>query len=96
VSGFALNGAHPDEGAGVAVSGVGDVNGDGIDDLIVGAHGTDIGGFSRAGASCVVFGRHGLPCGSEVSLRSMAPMDSRCAACRGSTPPDSPRTAQVA
>ena len=37
--GFAVNGAAADDRAGQGVSGTGDVNGDGFDDLLIGAHG---------------------------------------------------------
>ncbi|KFI22595.1 integrin alpha [Nitrosococcus oceani] len=57
-NGFVINGASVNSSPGISVSGVGDVNGDGIDDLIVGVPGADSGnGFS--GASYVVFGRSG-------------------------------------
>ncbi len=54
--GFALIGIDTYDGAGGSVSAAGDVNGDGVDDLIVGALGADPGGDSSAGESYVVFG----------------------------------------
>ena len=39
------------------MSRTGDVNGDGIDDLIIGAPRADPGGISKAGLAYVVFGR---------------------------------------
>ena len=45
--------------SGRAVSAAGDVNGDGIDDLIVGAYGADPSG-NYSGSSYVVFGRIGV------------------------------------
>jgi hypothetical protein len=56
--GFVINGVSAGDYAGFSVSDAGDVNGDGIDDLIVGAKGDDP-NFSNAGASFVVFGRSG-------------------------------------
>ncbi|MCE7915532.1 MAG: hypothetical protein DYH15_12875 [Nitrosomonas sp. PRO4] len=53
VNGFRLEGAG---GFGVSVSAAGDVNGDGVDDLIVGASSADSNGAS-AGSSYVMFGR---------------------------------------
>lgn len=54
--GFIIQGDEPLDYAGRSVSAAGDVNGDGIDDLIVGADGGDNGG-SSAGEAYVIFGR---------------------------------------
>jgi hypothetical protein len=56
-TGFRLDGAAAGDGAGVSVSSAGDVNGDGFDDLMVGAHWADPNdpGF-LSGSSYVVFG----------------------------------------
>jgi hypothetical protein len=54
--GFIVQGDAEGDLAGTSVSGAGDVNGDGFDDLIVGALGSDDGG-SRAGEAYVVFGK---------------------------------------
>src|SRR4028119_1805723 len=55
-NGFAINGIAADDISGGSVSSAGDVNGDGIDDLIIGANGADPNGISYAGQSYVVFG----------------------------------------
>ncbi|WP_264319992.1 hypothetical protein [Zarconia navalis] len=55
-NGFTINGIDRSDFSGVAVSGAGDVNGDGYDDLIIGARGADPNGNSGAGESYVVFG----------------------------------------
>ncbi|MEZ5443050.1 MAG: integrin alpha [Lysobacterales bacterium] len=55
-NGFRLDGARPEDSSGAWVSKAGDINGDGIDDLIIGAFGTDPSG-SYSGSSYVVFGR---------------------------------------
>jgi VCBS repeat-containing protein len=54
-NGFVINGFVSFDYSGSSVSDAGDINGDGIDDLIIGAHGADPNG-SRSGASYVVFG----------------------------------------
>lgn len=55
-SGFRLDGAAG-ERSGRSVSSAGDMNGDGFDDLIIGAYAADIGG-TNSGSSYVVFGRN--------------------------------------
>lgn len=55
-NGFAIVGVSDGDSAGFSVSAAGDVNGDTIDDLIVGAPGADPNG-SASGASYVVFGK---------------------------------------
>jgi hypothetical protein len=59
--GFVLAGIDLRDLSGDAVSGAGDVNGDGIADLIIGATGADPGGETVAGETYVVFGRAAAP-----------------------------------
>jgi hypothetical protein len=56
-NGFAMHGIAERDFAGKAVGPAGDVNGDGIDDLIVGAMDADANGNAGAGEAYVVFGR---------------------------------------
>ena len=53
--GFVINGADGYDYSGASVSGAGDVNGDGLDDLIIGAYYADANTFN-SGSSYVVFG----------------------------------------
>ena len=55
-NGFRLDGVAINDRSGSSVSGAGDVNGDGFDDLIVGASGADSNGI-YSGSSYVIFGR---------------------------------------
>ena len=57
--GFVINGQCTDDGSGISVSSAGDVNGDGLVDLIVGATGGDPSLRDGAGRSYVVFGKTG-------------------------------------
>lgn len=56
-SGFVINGQNADDNSGLSVSAVGDINGDGLTDLIVGAPKADPNGNSEAGITYVVFGK---------------------------------------
>ena len=56
-NGFRLDGVATNDRSGISVNMAGDVNGDGIDDLIIGANSADPNGQSRAGSSYVVFGK---------------------------------------
>ncbi len=55
-NGFIIHGINTDDNSGRSVSGAGDVNGDGYDDLIVGARHADPNGKNNAGESYVIFG----------------------------------------
>ena len=60
-NGFAINGIAANDVSGYSVSSAGDVNGDGFDDLIIGARLADPNGISYAGQSYVVFGQGTTP-----------------------------------
>ena len=64
--GFALNGIAEEDLSGYSVSGAGDVDGDGLDDLIVGTPFADPNG-EGSGQSYVVFGKAD---GTTVELRA--------------------------
>ena len=67
-AGFVLKGAGSYDESGYSVSAAGDVNGDGVDDVIIGAPGADPNGKDNAGVSYVVFGRTtGFPAVFELS-----------------------------
>ncbi|MBP89232.1 MAG: hypothetical protein CMJ64_21370 [Planctomycetaceae bacterium] len=69
-NGFAINGAADDDFSGVAVSHVGDMNGDGLDDVVIGAAYADPGGRDKAGAAYVLFGSQ-INRGSQFSLATL-------------------------
>jgi len=70
--GFIIQGDAAGDQAGRSVSSAGDVNGDGIDDLIIGAYRGDNGG-SNAGEAYVIFGKStGL---ANIDLSTLTPAD---------------------
>ncbi|AUB41511.1 Ca2+-binding protein, RTX toxin-related [Nostoc flagelliforme CCNUN1] len=58
-NGFTVNGINPDDFSGGSVSSAGDINGDGIDDVIIGADTADPNDIGGSGQSYVVFGSKG-------------------------------------
>ena len=60
-NGFILNGIDASDLSGRSVSSAGDVNGDGYDDLIIGARDADLNGDSNAGETYIVYGGASAP-----------------------------------
>ena len=66
-NGFVLPGVAANDYSGISVSGAGDINGDGVADLIIGAYYAN----AQAGASYVVFGKPGIGSSGSVALSSL-------------------------
>ena len=58
-NGFSIVGINGGDRSGFSVSSAGDINGDGLADLIVGAPNADVGGRADAGQAYVIFGQRG-------------------------------------
>jgi len=56
VAGATISGVADGDNSGLSVSGAGDVNGDGIDDFLIGSYGADAGGTNR-GETYLVYGQ---------------------------------------
>jgi glycosylphosphatidylinositol phospholipase D len=56
LNGSVLNGIHANDRSGQSVSGAGDLNDDGFDDIVIGAYLAEVNGEPQAGESYVVFG----------------------------------------
>jgi hypothetical protein len=70
-NGLILNGMNAGDRAGFAVSGAGDVNGDHIDDILIGAFDADPDGRTDAGVTYVVFGGYTIGSGGSLALSSL-------------------------
>ena len=71
VKGFTISGIGIEDNLGSAVSNAGDLNGDGIDDLILGAANASVDGkYTQEGQVYVVFGRQGS-FGNQFDLNSL-------------------------
>jgi hypothetical protein len=57
-NGFVIEGLAADDRLGTSVSNAGDLNGDGKDDIVLGANAVDAGGRADAGAAYVIFGQN--------------------------------------
>ncbi|PUE05953.1 hypothetical protein B9Z51_17015 [Limnohabitans sp. T6-5] len=67
--GFVINGDSASDRSGYALSNAGDVNGDGLDDILVGAVGADVNGAADAGRAYVVYGKAGS---MQIDLSAVA------------------------
>jgi hypothetical protein len=67
--GFRIEGAAAGDWAGSSVAGIGDVNGDGKDDILIGAQGADNNGRGSSGSAYVVFGKADA---SSISLGALS------------------------
>jgi hypothetical protein len=70
-NGFIINGIAPRNSSNVSVSNGGDINNDGIDDLIIGVPRTSLNGKLFAGQSYVVFGGKNLGSGGTLNLSDL-------------------------
>ncbi len=70
-NGFRLDGVVAQDASGRAVAAAGDINGDGRDDLIIGAAFADPNGISAAGSSYVLFGRTSPAFAPTLSLSAL-------------------------
>jgi len=70
-NGFVINGIDASDFSGSSVSAAGDINDDGVADLIIGAAGADPNGNSGAGESYVLFGGSAVGTGGTFELSAL-------------------------
>jgi T5SS/PEP-CTERM-associated repeat protein len=71
-SGFVLGGVCESDNAGVSVSSAGDVNGDGMDDIVIGARYARLPcEGAQSGVSYVIFGDPGVGLGGSIDLETL-------------------------
>jgi len=69
--GFVLNSIEEGDGTGVSVSDAGDINGDGVDDVIIGAPDASPNNIILSGQSFVVFGGGAVGVGGVIELADL-------------------------
>jgi len=70
-NGFVLNGADERDRAGSSVDSAGDINNDGVDDLLIGAFAASANGLANAGQGYVVFGGSGVGSTGALELSEL-------------------------
>ena len=70
-TGFRLDGIDAYDQSGISVASAGDVNGDGFDDIVIGAHEAEPGAARFVGESYVVFGRASFAATPAINLSSL-------------------------
>lgn len=73
--GIAIHGINQFDGSGVSISPAGDVNDDGVDDLLIGAAGGDPAGISAAGETFLIYGQQSQP---DTDNDGIADIDDNC------------------
>jgi hypothetical protein len=74
-NGFTINGAAAGDGLGGSISPAGDVNGDGIADVLIGASGVDAPGLVNVGGAYVVYGKNTGMSGQFPATFEIASLD---------------------
>jgi hypothetical protein len=72
--GFKIEGADDNDYSGWSVSSAGDINGDGIDDMLIGAYNADPSSRNSAGSSYFILGKSGAT-RSDIDLSNLALAD---------------------
>ena len=70
-NGFRVDGVASQDRTGHSVSAAGDVNGDGVQDIIIGAYFVDLNGMDNVGSAYVVFGQSGGGFNAILSASSL-------------------------